>query len=169
MSDWWATDERLMSDWWATDEWLMSDWWATNERLMSDWWATDEWLMSDWLMTIYWWLGGFDHVRTYARTHRRTTLVVKSLSRLKIISVRNCILEIFFTYFWQALSNLWRLFLAHLLVESKGILSQLSKMVQHLYFCWRNKGSRVPNIFNTFSIKFHVFLNHSKSDVFHPP
>ena len=58
----------------------MSDWWATDKRLMSDWWATDEWLMSDWLMTIYWWLGGFDHACTYVWT----TLVVKSLSRLKI-------------------------------------------------------------------------------------
>ena len=47
------------------------------------------------------------------------------------------------------------------------LVSQLSEMVQHL-FCCRNKGSRVPNIFNHFSIKIHVFLNHSKSDVFHP-
>ena len=87
----------------------------------------------------------------------------------KIISAWVCILEKKFTFFWQALSNFLRLFLAHFLSESNGILSQLSEMVQHLYFCWRNKGSRVPNIFNSFSIKIHVFLNHSKSDVFHPP
>ena len=91
MSNWWATDEQLMSDWWVTGEWLMSDWWATIERLMSDWWATDEQLMSNWwatderlmsdlLMTIYWWLGAYGSVRTYVRT----TVVVKSLSRLKI-------------------------------------------------------------------------------------
>ena len=49
---------------------------------MNDWWATDEWLMSDWLMMIYWWLGV---LITYARTYGRTTLVVKSLSRLKKI------------------------------------------------------------------------------------
>ena len=49
-------------------------------------------------------------------------------------------------------------FFGHFLVESKGILSQLSKMVQHLYFCWRNKGSRVPKIFNIFSIKIQGFF-----------
>ena len=58
-----------MNNWWTTDEWLMNDWWTTNEGLINNW-----------LMTIYWWLGGFDHARTYVRT----TLVVKSLSRLKI-------------------------------------------------------------------------------------
>ena len=87
----------------------------------------------------------------------------------KIISVRSRILEFFFTSFWEALSNLWRLFLAHFLVESNGILSQLSEMVQHLYLGWKNKGSRAPNIFNPFYFKIHAFLNHSKTDVFHPP
>ena len=84
----------------------------------------------------------------------------------KIISVRSRILEFFFTSFWEALSNLWRLFLAHFLVESNGILSQLSEMVQHLYLGWKNKGSRVPNIFNPFSIKICFF--ESLGDVFHP-
>ena len=56
----------------------MSDWWTTDERLMSDWWVTDERQMSDRLMTILkvWW-------RTDVRTHARTMLVLKSLSRLK--------------------------------------------------------------------------------------
>ena len=84
----------------------------------------------------------------------------------KIITVRSRILEFFF---WEALSNLWRLFLAHFLVESNGILSQLSGMVQHLYLGWKNKGSRAPNFFNPFYFKIHAFLNHSKTDVFHPP
>ena len=76
MSSWWATDERLMSDWWATDEQLMSNWWATDERLMSDWWVTDERLINDNLLMIR----GF-----WSRTHYIwTTLVVKSLSQLKI-------------------------------------------------------------------------------------
>ena len=77
--------------------------------------------------------------------------------------------EFFFTFFWEALSNLWRIFLAHILVESNGILSQLSKMVQHLYIGWKNKGSRAPNIFNQFYFKIHAFLNHSKTDVFTHP
>ena len=63
MSDWWVTDERLMSDWWATDEQLMNGRWVTDERLISkDFWL---WNQRD------------------RPTHGRTTLVVKSLSRLK--------------------------------------------------------------------------------------
>ena len=79
LGNWWATNEHLMSDWWATDERLMSDWWVTDERLMSGWWVDDERLINDDLLMIR----GFDHGRTDGRTYRRTTLVVKSLSRLK--------------------------------------------------------------------------------------
>ena len=63
-----------------------------------------------------------------------------------------------------------RLFLDHFLVKS-SILSQLSEMVLHLYLACRNKGSRAPNIFNPiyFKIQIQAFLNHSKTDVFHPP
>ena len=141
MSDWWATDERLMSDWWATDERLMSDWWATDERLMSDWWATDERLMSNWWATDEWLINddllmirGFDHGRTDVRTHGRTTLVVKSLSRLKMSEIK-IILN-----FWFKLdppSPIWRMSLNRLFFFLNSPLRERSFII---FFDWRLLG-----------------------------
>ena len=59
--------------------------------------------------------------------------------------------------------------MVHFLVDTNGILSQLSEMVQHLYLGWKNKGSRAPNIFNPFYFKIHAVLNHSKLTFFTHP
>ena len=62
----------------------------------------------------------------------------------------------FSTLFWQALSNFWRLFLAHFFVESNSSISQLFKT---LYFCLKIKALECQ----TNSTLFHqnsCFFNH---------
>ena len=83
----------------------MSDWGATEERLMSNWWATDEQLISDSLMAIYWWLGGLGDVRTDVQTYGRTDPQTDNAGCWVAIATEKLYLSIFLVLIFFIKSN----------------------------------------------------------------
>ena len=57
----------------------------------------------------------------------------------KILSAWVCILEFFFTFFWQVLSNFWRhFFLPFFWWNQINFCLNFPKWCNTLYFCWKN-------------------------------